>query len=651
MTIDKNVNELTTENIGQISNFSINVDDPWVYSLLSKNVYNNPIEAIIREIYSNAVDASKTGKIKVEIPTKINGGIFSIEDDGKGMDAEGLKVYTTYGSSTKRDSNEEIGGLGIGCKSPFGYTDQFIVESTCNGKKITLACFLDESGKPSSTITSINDDNGHGTKVTVKIDEDDLSSFYSAAGKVFLFSKYFPIFNEDSKKAFEENISSIENFMKLREKVKGNFIERNEIIRGQIIAEMGGVYYVVPTEIFRNTAFESLTWSSFSRRTIILHANIGDLDFQASRESLRDTEKTKTKLLELMTEAFESSINEYFELANSKNFKEAIKHDVYFDSYYEEQILSKLNKVELKNSYTAANGMISEYFEKFFGYTFAHNSNFHTEKCSYKEFLNRAANSDLKKILILGKNDRVPNSLLEKILRTKDYEDVYYSSNVDVELSVFDEVLAIEDAKKEYQPKPEKGTTVRNRVEDIYKKSFKDSYRDKFSYVNLKEMAERGVKVYVLEEGTNLDYQKRVLVSALNGHAVFTSPRNFKKFDFSIFNNLDDDIKEFFEEHKEDLEFYRVSYDTTNFRNFSKINVENINNDNLKNDIINYRKFHEESSKHQYFSDNIIEMYCSDNSLKRERINLDYKYSELSKNLRLDAEANIIETVANVLYA
>ena len=108
MTIDKNVNELTTENIGQISNFSINVDDPWVYSLLSKNVYNNPIEAIIREIYSNAVDASKTGKIKVEIPTKINGGIFSIEDDGKGMDAEGLKVHQQREIQMKKSVDLEL---------------------------------------------------------------------------------------------------------------------------------------------------------------------------------------------------------------------------------------------------------------------------------------------------------------------------------------------------------------------------------------------------------------------------------------------------------------------------------------------------------------------------------------------------------------
>lgn len=35
-------------------------------------------------------------------------------------------VFTTFGASTKRDNNYEIGGFGLGAKSPLAYADTFM---------------------------------------------------------------------------------------------------------------------------------------------------------------------------------------------------------------------------------------------------------------------------------------------------------------------------------------------------------------------------------------------------------------------------------------------------------------------------------------------------------------------------------------------
>jgi len=107
-----------------------------IMSLLRNNIYSNPIKSWVREIYSNAVDAharidSKEDiRITIEDNENETGYLFIVRDFGPSMDKDTIaNVYAKMGKSDKRSGNNEMGGWGLGAKSPLAYTDHFWVET------------------------------------------------------------------------------------------------------------------------------------------------------------------------------------------------------------------------------------------------------------------------------------------------------------------------------------------------------------------------------------------------------------------------------------------------------------------------------------------------------------------------------------------
>ena len=140
-------------NVGQIGEFRIR-NSAKAFSILSSGLYANKVRAIIRELSCNAVDShTAAGKsdtpFDVHLPNSLEPW-FSIRDYGTGLSAEQVtNIYTTYFESTKTASNEFIGALGLGSKSPFSYTDNFTVTAVQNGIKGVYTAFINESGVPS----------------------------------------------------------------------------------------------------------------------------------------------------------------------------------------------------------------------------------------------------------------------------------------------------------------------------------------------------------------------------------------------------------------------------------------------------------------------------------------------------------------------
>ena len=58
--------------------------------------------------------------------------------------AELQTTYTTYFDSNKTHSNDFVGCMGLGSKTPFTLSDAFTVTSVKNGKKTTVINYLDE---------------------------------------------------------------------------------------------------------------------------------------------------------------------------------------------------------------------------------------------------------------------------------------------------------------------------------------------------------------------------------------------------------------------------------------------------------------------------------------------------------------------------
>ena len=142
------------------------------FAILSSGLYSNKIRAVLRELSCNAYDSqvqAGTADIpfEVKLPDYDDRTVF-VRDYGTGLTEESIySVYTTYFESTKTDSNDYVGALGLGSKSPFCLTDSFTVESFVDGKHLTFVAFIDKTGMPSiSKVSEAETSEPNGLKVS-----------------------------------------------------------------------------------------------------------------------------------------------------------------------------------------------------------------------------------------------------------------------------------------------------------------------------------------------------------------------------------------------------------------------------------------------------------------------------------------------------
>ena len=150
-----------------------------LFKILSDSLYTDKIEAVIRELCTNAqdshIDANQTKPFDVTIPST-DFPYFVVKDYGLGLDNEEIEnVYSTYNSSTKRASEKTTGSLGLGSKSPFAYTEYFLISAIKNGiKRVYLSSFKKGSDYPILTLQAeekTTEPNGVEIKVPVVTSE------------------------------------------------------------------------------------------------------------------------------------------------------------------------------------------------------------------------------------------------------------------------------------------------------------------------------------------------------------------------------------------------------------------------------------------------------------------------------------------------
>jgi hypothetical protein len=109
-----------------------------VIDILRNKLYSDKIRVVTQEYLCNARDAMRecgntTDKIEVTLPTKKN-PVFKIRDYGPGLSEERVQeVFVQFGRSTKRETDVQTGGFGLGGKSAFCYTESFLVVSIHGG--------------------------------------------------------------------------------------------------------------------------------------------------------------------------------------------------------------------------------------------------------------------------------------------------------------------------------------------------------------------------------------------------------------------------------------------------------------------------------------------------------------------------------------
>jgi DNA topoisomerase VI subunit B len=142
--------EVETHGINNTNQFQIKASSH-AFRILSDGLYSDKISSIIRELSCNALDSHIANgnpeiPFQIHIPSKLIPH-FHIRDYGIGLSEEDIMgLYSTYFASTKGQSNDFVGALGLGSKSPFSYTDSFTVESWFNNEKKTYAIFIGDEG-------------------------------------------------------------------------------------------------------------------------------------------------------------------------------------------------------------------------------------------------------------------------------------------------------------------------------------------------------------------------------------------------------------------------------------------------------------------------------------------------------------------------
>lgn len=159
-------------------------DDPAFFHVLSTSLYNNPTLAVVRETICNSWDAHiETDKTDTPIRITIDTDNFiTFRDFGNGIPDELIgSIYGVYGASTKKSNSSVTGGFGLGCKSPFAYTDSFQVTSWNQGKMSVYnvaKAAIENDGKPGIVpiVTNIPTEES-GLEVKFQLGKHDVNTF------------------------------------------------------------------------------------------------------------------------------------------------------------------------------------------------------------------------------------------------------------------------------------------------------------------------------------------------------------------------------------------------------------------------------------------------------------------------------------------
>jgi hypothetical protein len=289
------------------------------FNVLSSGLYQDKIAAVIRELSTNAYDGHMLAELGVKdaagnwvvrpipnrtkLPFKIQlpsswDPVFVVRDYGVGLDHDGImKLYTTYFGSTKSDSNDFVGALGLGSKSPFSLASSFLVASFYNGIKRTYTAMIGEDGFP--TIVKMGEEatkEDNGLEVRVTVDPTQIQMFRDRAQKIYSFFKVKP-------QIPSLTISSPE-YSKQTAKwgIRGN---RYQTMPTGVI--MGQICYPITLSALEGKVKPHIyKLLQQYQGQIDFFCELGEVEFQASREALSYTQKT----FDFFDEALESFYDE-----------------------------------------------------------------------------------------------------------------------------------------------------------------------------------------------------------------------------------------------------------------------------------------------------------------------------------------------------
>lgn len=260
------------------------------FTILIDGLYTNKISAVIRELWTNAFDSHIMAGMEsipfdCHLPSLMD-PTFRVRDYGVSLEhADVMGLYTTLFGSTKADTNDQVGALGLGSKSPFAYTDTFTVIARLNGEKRTyVATFAGQA--PSITRVSTEQvDEAQGLEVIIPVRGEDFQKFAHEARTLAV--GFDPLPQVDGLEIQPPEAVYVAQ--------DGSYavFPPNTIPGGvQLAIRQGCVIYPVSdytlTQPIRNIMAREYC--------IVIDVPIGEVEMTASREALSLDERTKTNV-------------------------------------------------------------------------------------------------------------------------------------------------------------------------------------------------------------------------------------------------------------------------------------------------------------------------------------------------------------------
>ncbi|AYP69723.1 protector from prophage-induced early lysis [Escherichia phage vB_EcoM_DalCa] len=289
--------------------------NPKVFKILSSDLYTNKIRAVVRELITNMIDAHALNgnpeKFIIQVPGRLDPR-FVCRDFGPGMsdfdiqgDDNSPGLYNSYFSSSKAESNDFIGGFGLGSKSPFSYTDTFSITSYHKGEIRGYVAYMDGDGpqiKP-TFVKEMGPDDKTGIEIVVPVEEKDFRNFAYEVSYIMRPFKDLAIIN-----GLDREIDYFPDF----DDYYGVNPERYWPDRDGLYAIYGGIVYPIDGVI------RDRNWLSIRNEVNYIKFPMGSLDIAPSREALSLDDRTRKNIIERVKELSEKAFNE-----DVKRFKES----------------------------------------------------------------------------------------------------------------------------------------------------------------------------------------------------------------------------------------------------------------------------------------------------------------------------------------
>lgn len=275
---------------------------------------------------------------------------LKIRDEGLGLsEADFRRIFRKYGASTKRDSNETIGCLGIGSKSAFSYSDTYTVTAIKQGiKRVFIASVARDSVAKDGVgnlnrVLEIDTEEPNGVEISIPVKSSDFNDFYN---KVCDFLSFIPVDQRPIVRGINQSLVTIP----VRD---GEYKGANWTLTGNgySYAIMGGVPY--------NLDVRSMDLLTEQEKELLelgvdMVFPIGSFEFAISREEVRYTELSQNaikaelqKIITILADEISKKFNSATNIWEAKYAYHRVNHGGGIDSKLIRKVFNDAQKIFL----------------------------------------------------------------------------------------------------------------------------------------------------------------------------------------------------------------------------------------------------------------------------------------------------------------